>query len=90
MFRASEESNLSGARQRIETKMTPQIPWWHPKIMTLANWNSKTVISGYDQQISPKNYRSRTFEMEGQEDKAEEINKQKMQKNDDGQSYANW
>ena len=38
-----------------------------------------------------KNYRSRTSgKWKAMEDKAEEFKKQKMQKNDDGQSYANW
>ena len=77
--------------------------------MTFANpgesWNSKTVISGCDQQICPgtflsswpfvrnrsKNYRLRTAEKwKAKEDKAEEFKKQKMQKNDDGQCNANW
>ena len=38
-----------------------------------------------------KNYRSRTDEQwKAKEDKAEEFKRQKMQKNDDGQSHANW
>ena len=38
-----------------------------------------------------KNNRSRTDEKwKAKENKAEEFKKQKMQKNDDGQSYANW
>ena len=37
-----------------------------------------------------KKYRSRTSEKwKAKEDKAEEFKKEKMQKNDDGQSYAN-
>ena len=44
-------------RELIETKRTPQISWWHLKIMTFANpgvcWNSKTVISGYNQEFCP-------------------------------------
>ena len=60
-----EESNLSWGRQPselAETKRTPQIPWWHLNIMTLANpgesWNFKTVISGCDQQICPGTFQS--------------------------------
>ena len=38
-----------------------------------------------------KNYRSRTSEKwKAKKDKAEEFKKQKMQKHDDGQCYANW
>ena len=38
-----------------------------------------------------KNYCSRTSEKwKAKEDKTEEFKNQKMQKNDDGQSYANW
>ena len=48
------------------------------------SWNSKTVVSGCDQQ----NYRSRTSEK--WKAKFEEAKKQQRKKNDDGRSSANW
>ena len=69
------------------------------------SWNSITVISGCDptdlswhflifmtiREELFKNYRSRTSEKwKAKEDNAGDFKKQKMQKNDDGQSYANW
>ena len=55
-LRVSEELQSSwGWQSSGVSQRTPQIRWWHLKIMTFANqeesWNSKTVIYGWDQQI---------------------------------------
>ena len=55
-FRVSEEFKSSWRWQPREApQRTPQIQWWHLKIMTFTNpeesWNSKTVIYGCVQQI---------------------------------------
>ena len=60
--------------------------WLRP---TDLNWPFPILMTIREEPF--KNYRSITSEKwKAKEDKAEEFNKQKMQKNDDGQSCANW
>ena len=76
----------------------PQIPWWQLKIMTFASRERVLGLQDSDLWLRPADLSwhlpilmARTFEKwKAKEDKAEEFKKQKMQKNDDGQSYANW
>ena len=60
--------------------------WLRP---TVLSWHFPILVTIREESF--KNYRSRTDEKwKAKENKAEEFKKQKMLKNDDGQSYVNW
>ena len=100
--RASErgvESQLRSGAQRAyrdqedatDPMVAPQDCHVHQSVRVLELQNSDLWLRPTDREESFKNYRSRKGEKwKAKENEAEEFKKQKLQKNSDGQSYANW